>query len=1244
MGKDTIETLKKIIKERVVIIDGAMGTMIQKIRPKLTEEDFRGEILKDHEKPLKGNNDLLSITKPEEILKIHEQYLEAGADIIETNTFSGTTIAQADYGLEHMVYELNKASAELAVKACKKYTEKNPNKPRFAAGAIGPTNRTASISPKVQDPSFRNVTYNELKKAYREQIEGLVDGGVDIIFIETIFDCLNAKAGIHAFMEFKEEKKRDDIPLFISGTITDRSGRTLSGQTPEAFYVSMKHSGMLSIGLNCALGADLMIPHLKQLSNISEVFISAYPNAGLPNQFGEYDQTPEQMAKAIEPMLKQGLVNMLGGCCGSTPGHIKAIAEMAAKYGSVREPKPKNMNLRLSGLKMFEKTDDVVFMNIGERCNVAGSRRFKNLIKKGNFTKALEVARSQVESGAQVLDINMDDGLLDGEQSMRKFCNLIASEPEISTIPVMVDSSKFHVIESGLQCLQGKCIVNSISLKAGEEQFLKEAKEVLKYGAAVVVMAFDEEGQATTAEKKVAISKRAYDLLVSIGFPPQDIIFDTNILTIATGIEEHNNYGVEFIEACKEIKRTLPYAKLSGGVSNLSFSFQRLNKLRESMHSAFLYHAIKAGLDMGIVNAGALPVYSDIESELLTLVEAAIFNKSSMATENLLAYAEKYRESMKGGTKVKDNLEWRNQSLEKRIEHALVKGIDKFIVEDTEEARLKAEKPLHVIEGPLMDGMNVVGDLFGSGKMFLPQVIKSARVMKTAVAHLIPFMEEEKKKLEAQGILSSSGRKKVLLATVKGDVHDIGKNIVGVVLGCNNYEIIDLGVMVPCETILEEAKKHNVDVIGVSGLITPSLDEMVHIAKEMQSKNFKVPLLVGGATTSRMHTAVKITPHYDGHVVHVLDASRAVNVVNTILDPERVEEFMEDIDDLYEDLREEHISNLQSYSFLSIEEARQRKLAIDFDKHPPVKAPSFIGEKVIDDFPIADLLPFIDWSPFFKTWEIRGKYPYNKYPKIFEDPTVGKQAKQLYTEAMDTLKDIMEKKSLVVRGLVSFYRAASVGDDIELFSEKDEKVGVLYGLRQQLVKERENDPYLCISDFIAPSSSNKQDHLGMFAGGVFGADEMAADLKKNNNDYQALMIQAIADRLAEAFAEYMHKETRVNYWGYANDENLTEAELLSISYQGIRPAPGYPSQPDHTEKQTMWKISNIAEKTKIELTDSNMMLPGSAVSALYFAHPQSQYFAVGKINKDQVSSYASRKNFSMEDTQRLLGPILGYDA
>ncbi|KAL0481036.1 methionine synthase [Acrasis kona] len=1241
VGADIKRKIDGILKERIMVIDGAMGTMIQ--RYKLNENDFRAERFKDHPKDLKGNNDLLSITKPEVIQEIHEKYLEAGADIIETNTFSSTSIAQADYALESLAYELNKESARVAKMAVEKYNKLTPDKPRFVAGALGPTNRTASISPSVEDPGFRNVTFDDLVKAYHEQIEGLIDGGADILLIETIFDTLNAKAAIFAALDYFE-KKNALYPIFISGTITDSSGRTLSGQTTEAFYISVMHSNMQCIGLNCALGTKQMKPYIEALSNISECYVSAYPNAGLPDEMGAYRQKPEEMAEEVREFLKLGYVNIVGGCCGSTPDHIAAIARVAKEY-PVRKPKQPSTEMRLSGLEPLFYTSKSNFMNVGERCNVAGSIRFKKLIMNHKYDEALSIARAQVESGAQILDVNMDEGLLDSHFAMQKFLFLVASEPDIAKIPVMVDSSKFSVIEKGLKCLQGKCVVNSLSLKEGETQFVEQARKVLKYGAAVVVMAFDEEGQATDGKRKFEICSRAYHILVDqVGFKPQDVIFDPNILTIATGIDEHNPYAIEFFDAIKSIKSNLPYAKVSGGVSNLSFSFRGLEPIREAMHSAFLYHAIGFGMDMGIVNAGALPIYDDIPKDTLKLVEDAIWNKHEQATENLLAYSEIIKNQKSTGSTVAANadlLQWRNQSVEERLKHALVKGIVEFVDEDAEEARVQLQSPLSVIEGPLMGGMNVVGDLFGSGKMFLPQVIKSARVMKKAVKYLIPFMEKEKEEKRKMGISQRTNAGKVLLATVKGDVHDIGKNIVAVVLGCNNYEVIDMGVMVPCDKILEMAKNEQVDVIGLSGLITPSLDEMVHVAKEMQRLDFKVPLLIGGATTSRTHTAVKISPHYKSPAVHVLDASRSVTVVSSLLDPKQIKDYMDEIDELYEDLRQEHFDQLQERSFLTIQQSRDLGLKIDFDAKPPVQPPTFIGERVFRNFELQKLTCRIDWNPFFSVWQIKGKYPNRGYPKIFNDPQVGEEAKKLHEAALVYLEDIVKNGLLEARGIVAFYQAHSDQDDIVIVDkESQSEMGRLHGLRQQQEKESAS-PYMCISDFIAPKGYN--DHTGFFAVGIFGVDELCEKYRQVDDDYSIIMIKALADRLAEAFAEVLHEQVRKEYWGYAKNEELDTEALLKVQYQGIRPAPGYPSQPDHTEKIAMWKMARIAEQTGIELSDSLSMIPAASVSALLFSHEQSQYFAVGKVNRDQVQDYADRKKMSVQETERNISSIIGYE-
>lgn len=1244
------ETLDKVLRERIMVLDGAMGTMIQ--RHRFSEEEFRNHPeLAQHPKPLKGNNDLLVITQPEAIYNIHKQYLEAGADFVETNTFSSTTIAQADYGLEHWAYRLNLEAAKLAKRACVDVMSANPACSKYVCGAIGPTNRTCSISPSVEKPEFRNVTFDELVAAYKEQTEGLLDGGADVILVETIFDTLNSKAALFAVeLVFEERQKR--VPIFISGTIVDKSGRTLSGQTGDAFVVSVSHAEPLCLGLNCALGASEMRPFVETVSKATTSYVICYPNAGLPNTFGGYDETAEMMADKIREFAKSGLVNIVGGCCGTTPEHIKAISQ-AVKGISPRVPHLDQWDstLLLSGLETAKINKFTNFVNIGERCNVAGSRKFARLIANGEYEEALSIAKQQVEMGAQILDINMDEGMLDSKFAMTKFINLIASEPDIAKVPICVDSSNFAVVEAGLKCAQGKCIVNSISLKEGEEDFIRKARIVKRYGAAVVVMAFDETGQAADADRKVAICKRSYDILTGpkVGFNPNDIIFDPNILTIATGMEEHNNYGVEFIEAIRRIKQVCPGARVSGGVSNLSFSFRGMDMVREAMHSVFLYHAIRAGMDMGIVNAGMLPLYDDIPKDLLELCEAAILNKDPTCTEKLLAYAQS-----KGKDAKKDSAEdeaWRGLDVESRLEHSLVKGIDKFVVSDVEEARLNKEKyarPLHIIEGPLMRGMNVVGELFGAGKMFLPQVIKSARVMKKAVAHLIPFMEAERlENLKSNPSSAESNRYNgtVVLATVKGDVHDIGKNIVGVVLGCNNYRVIDLGVMTPCEKILDTAIAENADIIGLSGLITPSLDEMIFVAKEMERRNMRTPLLIGGATTSRTHTAVKISPRYSRPAIHVLDASKSVVVVSALLDVRSQQEYADDVAQEYEEIRVEHYQTLRDRKYLSIEKARARKATVDDWTKVSIVAPPKLGTIVFKDVDLNRVVKYIDWKPFFEVWQLRGKYPNRGYPKIFNDKTVGKEAHKTFNDAQIMLTNIIKNNIFKCVGIVGLYRANSVGDDINVLSEDGkETLGTFYGLRQQAEKEAEDDePYYCLSDFIAPSSSGVQDYIGAFAVGCFGADEYCEQLQKEHDDYGVIMAKALADRLAEAYAEMLHEDVRRIHWGYSKEEKLTTDDLLSVQYQGIRPAPGYPSQPDHTEKSTMWKLLNVSEQTGIGLTQSLAMTPAAAVSGLYFANSHSKYFAVGKIAQDQVTSYAQRKKVSVEETEKWLMPILSYD-
>ncbi|KAI7895084.1 methionine synthase [Mucor mucedo] len=1241
---DAFEYLEKTLKERIMFLDGAMGTMVQLL--KLQESDFRGQEFLTWAKDLKGNNDLLTLTKPEAIYTIHRQYLEAGADMIETNTFSSTSIAQLDYGLEDYAYRLNKEGAALARRACDDVA-KETGIPRFVCGAVGPTNRTCSISPSVENPAFRNVTFDELVVAYSEQVRGLLDGGADILLVETIFDTLNAKAVLYAIDVVFEEDNRPKVPLFISGTIVDQSGRTLSGQTCEAFVVSLSHAKPMAFGLNCALGADQMKPFVQNMSRFSDSHIICYPNAGLPNAMGEYDETPEAMAKNVEPFAKEGLVTIVGGCCGTTPAHIKAVADACRKYSPRVRPAPRNDVMLLSGLEVLRVDETTGFVNVGERCNVAGSRKFCRHILKGEYEEALAIARSQVENGAQIVDANFDEGLLDGKVAMTKFLNMLASDPDCSRVPLMVDSSNFAVIEAGLRCAQGKCVVNSISLKEGEEDFIKKAKIVKRFGAAVVVMAFDEEGQAADAQRKIEICTRSYKILVEqVGINPYDIIFDPNILTIATGMEEHNNYGVEFINACIGIKKTLPGAKISGGVSNLSFSFRGMEKVREAMHSVFLYHAIKAGMDMGIVNAGFLTVYDEIPKDLLQLCEDALWNRDPEVTEKLLDYAKLHSKDIK---KDEDLEEWRAWPVTQRISHALVKGIVKYIVEDTEEARLDKEKyprSLNVIEGPLMAGMTVVGDLFGKGKMFLPQVIRSARVMKKAVAHLVEYIKIEKEQdMAVSGETEVRGNGTIIMATVKGDVHDIGKNICGVVLGCNNYRVVDLGVMVPYDRIIKAAIEEKADVIGLSGLITPSLEEMCITARECEKAGLKIPIMIGGATTSKMHTAVKIAPNYSNPVIYVLDASRTVPVVASLLNDKLRDDFVEDIREEYNEMREEYYEGLEDRKLLSLANARNKKMSIDWIKNPPAPKPTFLGEKVYDDYPLEKLVEHIDWNPFFQVFSLRGRYPNRGFPKIFDDEHVGEEAKLLYKDGREMLQMILDKKLLTARGIVGFYPAHSNGDDIEIYTDEScEKVaGVYYGLRQQVEKDTE-EPYYCLSDFVSPKASGIPDYLGMFAVSTgFGCEKLVEEYEADGDDYKSIMVKAIADRLAEAFAEALHEEVRKNDWGYASDERLSAADLFAVRYQGIRPAPGYPSQPDHTEKKTMWDLGKIGEKTGIVLTESLAMDPPSSVSGLYFGHEQSKYFAVGKIDKEQILDYSQRKNMPVADVEKWLGTILAYD-
>ena len=1226
-----IKFLQATLKQRILLLDGATGTMIQ--RHKLDEAAYRGERFADWPSDLKGNNDLLAITQPEIIHGIHEQYLDAGADIIETNTFNATRVAMADYDMQDLSYEINVAATSLARKAADSFS--TDNRPRYVAGVLGPTNRTCSISPDVNDPGFRNITFAELADAYAESTRALIEGGADIILIETIFDTLNAKAAIFAVKRVFAE---DDVelPVMISGTITDQSGRTLTGQLTEAFYNSLRHADPISIGLNCALGPDDLRQYVHEMSRISEVYVSAHPNAGLPNEMGGYDLGAEEMAQAIGEWADSGFLNIVGGCCGTTPDHIRAFADIVA------DKKPRDipdipLQCRLSGLEPFNIGEESLFVNVGERTNVTGSAMFKRLIKEESYEEALSVAAQQVENGAQIIDINMDEGMLESEEVMVRFLNLIAAEPDISRVPVMIDSSKWDIIEAGLQCVQGKSVVNSISLKEGEDSFIKYARLVRQYGAAVIVMAFDEDGQADTYERKVEICSRSYRILTeTVGFPPEDIIFDPNIFAVATGIEEHNNYAVDFIEATRTIKQTLPHAMVSGGVSNVSFSFRGNNPVREAIHSVFLYHAIKAGMDMGIVNAGQLAVYDDLPEELRDAVEDVIQNKNAEATDRLLEIAPRYVGDGKAAESQQD-LSWREQPVNERLAHALVKGITDFIDEDTEEARQQAAdnggRPLHVIEGPLMDGMNIVGDLFGAGKMFLPQVVKSARVMKKAVAYLMPYLEAEK-----HGEIQSNG--KILMATVKGDVHDIGKNIVGVVLQCNNYEVIDLGVMVPAETILAEAKKHHVDIIGLSGLITPSLDEMVHMASEMQRLEMNIPLMIGGATTSRIHTAVKIDPKYSNAVVYVPDASRAVGVAGELLSDERKKVYMQNLKDEYELMRQQRDKRTASRKTFSLQQARDNAYKGDWSSYTPPK-PTFIGIKTFDDYSLEELSHYIDWTPFFHAWELAGKYP-----KILNDDIIGEEATRLFDDAQTMLKKIIDEKWLQARAVIGFFPANSVGDDIELYTDDDraEVKTVLHHLRQQMAKPADR-PNRCISDYVAPKGSGKDDYVGAFAvtAGI-GIDEHVQRFEADHDDYSSILLKALADRLAEAFAERMHERVRKEFWGYAADEALKNDELIKEAYRGIRPAPGYPACPDHTEKATLWSLIEPDKNAGITITESFAMLPTAAVSGFYFSHPDAKYFGTGKIQKDQVEDYAKRKGDEIAVVERWLAPVLAYDA
>jgi len=1234
-------TIYDEIAKRVLVLDGAMGTMIQ--RYGLDEKAYRGERFLNHPHDLKGNNDILCLTKPEIILEIHEAYLEAGADIIETNTFNANAISQADYGLEELVYEINLEAARLARQAADKFTRITPQKPRFVAGSIGPTNKTLSLSPDVSNPGYRAVTFDQMYQAYYRQAEGLLDGGVDILLIETIFDTLNAKAALMACDDVLETRGKGIVltvngqtrrfPVMVSGTLTDASGRTLSGQTPEAFLISMSHGELLSIGFNCALGARQIRPWVVELARKAPFYISVYPNAGLPNELGGYDETPHQMAHELKPLVAEEHVNIIGGCCGTTPEHIRELSRLAAQ-AQPHQPQPAQPHITLSGLEPLIQFPGSNFINIGERTNVAGSRKFARLIRDEKYEEALSVARQQVENGAQVLDVSMDDALIDAEKAMVTFLNYLMSDPDIARIPIMIDSSKWSVIEAGLKCLQGKCIVNSISLKEGEETFIEHARKIRKYGAAVVVMAFDEQGQADTFERRIAVCRRAYNILTNIvDFPPWDIIFDPNVLAIATGMDEHNNYAVDYIRAVKWIKNNLPHARTSGGISNLSFSFRGNDKIRQAIHAVFLYHAIQAGLDMGIVNAGEIPVYDEIEEPLRTLAEDLVLNRRRDATERLLMYAhqmsESHQEEKEGHIPA-----WRLKPAEERLREALVRGIADFIEDDLAEALPKFPSALSIIEGPLMDGMNEVGDLFGSGRMFLPQVIKSARVMKKAVAWLTPHIEAEKK---VGGRLPQAAGK-VLLATVKGDVHDIGKNIVKVVLSCNNFEVIDLGVMVPTKTILEVAIQEKVDIVGLSGLITPSLDEMVHVASEMEKQNIHLPLLIGGATTSELHTALKIAPARKAPVIHVRDASLAVNVVGRLMHPQDNNQYISEVHQHYQNLRDKYQNDKSGKNYITLQEARANAFKPDW--HPSVVIPPrFLGIKAFQDYDLATLAEYIDWTFFFHAWRLNGKYP-----AIFNDPVKGTEARKLYDDARRMLDEIISGGWLEATGVFFILPAKSVGDSVEIYSEENPsiKLSELHFLRNQ---ERKNEgfPNLCLSDFIAPASSGIKDFMGGFAVTAgHGIEERLRFFESRNDDYSAIMLKILADRLAEAFAEHLHLRIRKEFWAYAPDENLTKEQILKEEYQGIRPAPGYPACPEHSEKLTLFHLMDVPRQTGISLTESFMMVPAASVSGYYFAHPSSQYFAVGKISRDQAEDYAQRKGISLQKAEKLLNTHLNY--
>ena len=1226
-----LRELVPLLQRRILVLDGAMGTMIQSYQ--LGEQDYRGDRFAGWESDLKGNNDLLSLTQPSIIRAIHAAYLDAGADILETNSFNSTSISLGDYGMEQLVYELNHASARLAREVADDFELRAPDSPKYVAGVLGPTNRTASLSPDVNDPGFRNVGFDELVATYTEAVRGLLDGGADLLLVETIFDTLNAKAALFAIESYFETSGLR-VPVMISGTITDASGRTLSGQVTEAFWNSVAHARPLSVGLNCALGAQALRQYVQELSRVAPTFVSTHPNAGLPNEFGGYDETPEHMATILREFAESGLVNLVGGCCGTTPAHIRAIADAVAGLPP-RLPASPPSRLRLSGLEPLTVGPETLFVNVGERTNVTGSRKFARLVLAGDYPAALEIARQQVENGAQIIDVNMDEGMLDSQQAMTTFLQLVAAEPDISRVPVMIDSSKWSVIEAGLKCVQGKAVVNSISLKEGEESFIRQATLVRRYGAAVIVMAFDEQGQADTAERKLEICRRAYHILTEkVGFPPEDIIFDPNIFAIATGIEEHNNYAIEYIEATRRIKATLPHALISGGVSNVSFAFRGNDPVREAIHSVFLYHAIEAGMDMGIVNAGQLAIYADIPSDLLERVEDVVLNRRPDATDRLLEVAD----TVKGSAAAQGaDLAWRNGPVAERLSHALVEGIADYILEDTEEARRQAERPIHVIEGPLMDGMNVVGDLFGAGKMFLPQVVKSARVMKRAVAHLIPYIEAEKQTLAGSTEGQSRSNGKVLLATVKGDVHDIGKNIVGVVLQCNNYEVIDLGVMVPSARILETARKEQVDIIGLSGLITPSLEEMSFVAGELEREGFTIPLLIGGATTSRVHTAVKIEPRYRGPTVHVVDASRAVGVAGNLRSDELRPNYIAAVKAEYQDVRTQRGDRKAEQRKQALADARRNRLAVDWSAAAP--EPCFLGVRPLRNYPLQELVPFIDWTPFFQTWELAGHYP-----AILEDPTVGAAARSLFRDANALLQRIVDGRLLQAHAVLGFFPANSVGDDIELYTDdrREKRRTVIHTLRQQMIKPP-GRPNLALADFVAPRESGA-DYMGAFAvtAGA-GIEELLARFEAEHDDYSAILTKALADRLAEAFAELLHRRVRTEFWGYARGESLDNEGLIKERYQGIRPAPGYPACPDHTEKQILFDLLNAEKHAGISLTESFAMMPASSVSGYYFWRPESQYFGVGKIERDQVEDYARRKELDVAAVERWLAPNLNYE-